>query len=485
MSQLDIEAPDAQLANQIRTAPSSALVDVSTARVRSRSPLTHRPLSLLTFSLPLLVLDVLASIGAATAFYGADQGLMRQVALTVCCLATVGLYRPRFSMSVLDDLPRIAGAVVTAALTEAVLPHLWAGADHHAFGALENAWPIAATVLGLRVAAYALVRYCRRCGLFGARTLVVGAGQVGARLARWARQYPEFGMVPVGFVDVSPPADELGAPYLGEVRHLQAVVAKYDVTAVVVAFGRVRATDLLGVFRTTDELDIDVHLVPRFFELQNRATSRNDRVFGMPLVGLRSRSRRGVARRAKRLLDIVASTLALVASAPVLAGLAIAVRFDGGPGVIFKQERVGRDGRTFTVYKFRSLRPVDEAESQTTWNIEGDDRMSRLGKLIRKTSLDELPQLVNILRGDMSLVGPRPERPHFVDLFKERLDGYDARHRMHTGLTGLAAVHGLRGDTSIEDRVYFDNQYIDNWSPWLDFVVIVRTVAAVLRGSHG
>jgi lipopolysaccharide/colanic/teichoic acid biosynthesis glycosyltransferase len=159
----------------------------------------------------------------------------------------------------------------------------------------------------------------------------------------------------------------------------------------------------------------------------------------------------------------------------------VAVRLEGGPGVLFRQERVGLDGRPFELLKFRSLRPADEEESQTRWSVASDDRLGPVGRLLRRTSLDELPQLWNVLRGDMTLVGPRPERPHFVAQFSGSTPRYMARHRVPAGLTGWAQVHGLRGDTSIEERARFDNRYIESWSMWSDVKILLRTVASVVR----
>lgn len=170
---------------------------------------------------------------------------------------------------------------------------------------------------------------------------------------------------------------------------------------------------------------------------------------------------------------------------PVMAAVAVAVRLEGGPGVFFRQIRVGADGQCFELLKFRSLRPVDEDESATRWNVRDDERLGPVGKFIRTTSLDELPQLINILRGQMSLVGPRPERPHFVEQFQQTYPHYVARHRVPSGLTGLAQVHGLRGDTSIGERARFDNYYIENWSLWLDVKILLRTVGSVVRGQGG
>ena len=155
------------------------------------------------------------------------------------------------------------------------------------------------------------------------------------------------------------------------------------------------------------------------------------------------------------------------------------MRLETGRGVIFRQERVGRDGVPFELMKFRSLKPIDETESQTNWNISHDNRVGPVGRFLRKTSLDELPQLFNILRGDMSLVGPRPERPHFVAQFGELYTGYADRHRVPSGLTGWAQIHGLRGNTPIDQRARFDNFYIENWTLWLDIKIILRTVVSV------
>jgi lipopolysaccharide/colanic/teichoic acid biosynthesis glycosyltransferase len=151
--------------------------------------------------------------------------------------------------------------------------------------------------------------------------------------------------------------------------------------------------------------------------------------------------------------------------------------------VIFRQTRVGKDGRNFTLLKFRTLKPLTGDEADTTWNIDHDDRLGPVGRFLRRTGLDELPQLVNIIRGDMSLVGPRPERPHFVREFSADRERYDDRHRVPSGLTGWAQVSDLRGDTSIDDRVRFDNYYIENWSFWSDIKILCRTIPTLARSE--
>lgn len=185
--------------------------------------------------------------------------------------------------------------------------------------------------------------------------------------------------------------------------------------------------------------------------------------------------------RGKRALDIVLAALALTAAAPVLAGCALAVRLADGPGVLFRQERIGLGGQPFTLLKFRTLRPADDHESATLWSVAHDSRTSTVGRLLRRTSMDELPQLWNVMRGDMSMVGPRPERPFYVQKFSAELPGYQDRHRMPVGITGLAQVNGLRGDTSIPDRARFDNHYIESWSLWQDVAILVRTATSLFR----
>jgi exopolysaccharide biosynthesis polyprenyl glycosylphosphotransferase len=221
-------------------------------------------------------------------------------------------------------------------------------------------------------------------------------------------------------------------------------------------------------------------ILPRLYQVTHVGDDM-DALGDMPLIRLRRAAYRSWGWRWKRLFDVAGSLAAIALLSPILLACAIVVRLEGGPGVIFRQERVGVDGRLFELLKFRSLRPVNELESQTNWNIAHDSRVSVVGRTLRRYSLDELPQLFNILRGDMSLVGPRPERPYFVAEFDRLYGDYGARHRVPCGLTGWAQVHGLRGNTSIEDRARFDNFYIENWSLWLDLKILLLTVVSVFK----
>lgn len=437
---------------------------------------------------PLLIaLDVLACTVGMLLTGGIRPVLVVFCLLTMGFYAAAGLYKSRLSISLLDDLPRLTGRLLAAlALTMMVQTAL----RDRVFGQdvdwklLTTAFTIGTIAFTLRGMAYGFVRYARSTGRIAHRTLILGAGQVGTYLAETLSQHPEYGLQPIGFLDVDA-GDKHTTPalrILGRPENLVEVLVNHQVRNVVVAFGRMRESEMVDIIRTCDRMHCEIFVVPRLFELQHVGGDM-DTAWGMPLTRLRRATYRTSAWQVKRATDIIISGAALGILSPLMALVALAVRLEGGPGIIFRQERVGVDGRHFELMKFRSLKPVDDTESQTNWNIAHDDRLGPVGKFLRKSSIDELPQLINILRGDMSLVGPRPERPHFVSEFRQVHPHYVARHRVPSGLTGLAQVHGLRGDTSIAERARFDNYYIENWSLWLDIKILMRTAMSVLRAE--
>ncbi|HZD18489.1 MAG TPA: exopolysaccharide biosynthesis polyprenyl glycosylphosphotransferase, partial [Actinomycetota bacterium] len=272
-------------------------------------------------------------------------------------------------------------------------------------------------------------------------------------------------------------------PLLGGVDDLEGVVRAYGIRRVVVGFGRTRDPDLVRILRRCDDLPVEVYVVPRLFELGAASAGRNvERVWGFPLVHLPRPARRRAARVCKRALDVVIASVVLVLLAPVFAAAAVAVKVSSPGPVLFRQERVGRRGRVFDILKFRTM--VCDGDAETAWFVSGDERVTRVGRVLRKLSLDELPQLINVLRGEMSLVGPRPERPHYVDRFSASIPSYEARHRVAVGITGWAQIHGRdRSMDAIPERARFDNDYIENWSVWQDLLILVRTVPHVFRGD--
>jgi exopolysaccharide biosynthesis polyprenyl glycosylphosphotransferase len=333
--------------------------------------------------------------------------------------------------------------------------------------------------VGARAVAFAAVRAARRRGVVRERTLIVGAGRQGALIGQTLREHPEFGLVPVGFVDSF--EDRLDPPILGPVDQLGALIDEFAVDRVIVAFGAAREPEMVRILRACDHRRVEVSVVPRFFELGVAPTGPDtDDVRGIPLVRLRRAALRTAAWRMKRAVDVVVATVVLVVTAPVMALAAVAVRLSSRGPILFRQVRVGQRGRPVEVLKFRTMEVNDD--SDTTWCVAGDERVTRVGRILRATSIDELPQFWNVLRGDMSVVGPRPERPFFVDRFEAGIPRYGDRHRVPVGITGWAQVHGLRGGKgSIEERVRFDNFYIEHWSPWRDIVILARTLVAMWR----
>ncbi|WP_411108179.1 sugar transferase [Streptomyces sp. c-19] len=427
---------------------------------------------------PLVTVDCLAVGAAATLLSAAhhDARLLLPVLAVVLVLdGHAGLYRPAAHTRALDELPALASRAgfawcLAAAGIAAYSPAL-------AIGPLRlcAAYLTHVGVVSL-VRALLLARRRRNARAHPRSALVVGGAGAARRFAAAAAQHPEYGMRPVGIVGVpeqggaSRTAREAGLPVLTTTEEIHRAVIQNTV-------------------RDAVFLDDDPALVT-LFQHYGCTTWRvggrhQDGPMGEHLWGyawhriVPLAERRGLT--AKRVLDIALAAPALALALPVLLLCALAVRLSDGPGVLFRQERVGQHGRHFTLLKFRTLRPSDDAESATRWNVAGDRRMSAAGSFLRKSSLDELPQLWNVLRGDMSLVGPRPERPYFVAQFSKIHTGYAARHRMPVGLTGLAQVHGLRGDTSIEDRCRFDNHYIEHWSLWQDVCILLRTAAGLVR----
>jgi exopolysaccharide biosynthesis polyprenyl glycosylphosphotransferase len=394
-------------------------------------------------------------------------------ALAVCALR--GQYASRITMSVSKDLGTLAAAVA--------VPLAIIGA-FDGFG--REMRPVVLVGLGTlsllivgRVCAYAAIRRARTRGALGQRVLIVGAGPVAERFGDALELNPAYGLHPVGLLDDCGD-EELSRPVLGGIDQLDDVLREHRIDRVVIAFGVNRDPDLVRVIRACENAAVDMYIIPRFFELGLRAAPRDvDMVWGFPLQRLRRSTMRSSGRIVKRAFDSTVAAVMLLLCAPLFGLLALTVKLTSPGPIYFRQRRIGKNGREVEILKFRSMRV--NSESDTQWSVDADTRVTKVGALMRKTSLDELPQLWNVLRGDMSLVGPRPERPFFVQQFEQEVPRYADRHRVPVGLTGLAQVNGLRGDTSIQDRAWFDNHYIENWSVAGDLVILARTAGAVIK----
>jgi Undecaprenyl-phosphate glucose phosphotransferase len=314
------------------------------------------------------------------------------------------------------------------------------------------------------------------------RVLVVGAGRLGRAVVDKLAEHPEAGLRAIGFVDDDPGKRGLayrGVPVVGESADAARVVEERRVDAVFLALPLEAHRAMLSVLKDVARTVADVRVVPDLLQYITFRAGVED-LDGLPVVHLTQVPLTGWMSLVKRTLDLGIAATALVLLSPLFAVIALAIRLTGRP-IFYLQTRMGLDGRPFEIVKFRSMRLDAEDELGPTWAAPDDPRRTRVGRFLRRWSLDELPQLVNVVKGEMSLVGPRPERPEFVREFKEKFPQYMVRHRVRAGMTGWAQVHGWRGATDLAKRIEYDLYYIENWSLALDLKILWLTVRFGLR----
>jgi exopolysaccharide biosynthesis polyprenyl glycosylphosphotransferase len=429
--------------------------------------------------------------------------------LTLACFGYAGLYRPSFAPHFFDDARKIIGVTAIVAMAMTFMRVLIFD-NPQAAAQAARAWVFASTyVIAARGGRHLIEMKQRRAGIGGRCTLIVGAGAVGRQFAQRLLDRPEFGLRPVAFLDDDPLelVDGGGGelPVLasrgknGEPAEpgmfgpgLEEAIVSLGISHVIVSFSASTHRAELDLVRRCQALDVTVSVLPRLFE---GVTDRLDleRIGGMPLISVHPTDPDGWHFAVKYAVDRAVAAVAILITSPLMITAALLTLVTLGRPIIFKQRRVGLDGAEFDVLKFRSMRapkPGELTEAQVEdrmalglgpGGVEGDDRRTRVGSFLRRTSIDELPQLFNVLRGDMSIVGPRPERPQFARQFDESVYRYADRNRVKSGITGWSQVHGLRGKTSIADRAEWDNYYIENASAWLDLKILAMTIPAVLR----
>jgi Undecaprenyl-phosphate glucose phosphotransferase len=340
------------------------------------------------------------------------------------------------------------------------------------FGALSGA----ALVLG-RVVLQSILRRLRRHGFHASKVLLVGDGPSLALVVERIGQNPELGLEVIGVLvpEGARPGRVHGLPVLGHFGEVARIVGVTGARKVLIALPRSQWTQLDRILDPIKDETIDIQIVP---DLQDYATlgCAVEAFAGLPVVSLNESPLLGWRGVLKRLTDIALSFVALALGAPLFLLLAAAVKLTSPGPVFYRQERMGLDGRTFHMYKFRSMRLGAEASSGAVWARQGDDRRTPIGAFLRATSLDELPQFWNVLLGHMSLVGPRPERPVFVNQFRHQISHYMLRHRVKAGVTGWAQVNGWRGNTSLDQRILCDLYYIRHWSYLFDLKILLLTV---------
>jgi exopolysaccharide biosynthesis polyprenyl glycosylphosphotransferase len=404
--------------------------------------------------------------------------------LAVALFASGGLYRARRHISFLDELPSLYGRLLAASAVVGIITAERHDSFNYVGGFLRAVALSGLMLLVGRAVTRKAVLVARRRRWVEHSAIILGGGPIATELARLLRRYPEYGLRFTGFVDVAGSVhdDKEAKPLIGHLGNLDEMIRLSRCDVVIVADIDCAETELMEIAERPAVAACDLWVVPRLLDFPANA-GIPDHIGAIPVVRARRLDLTGPKWAVKRASDILFAAVALIVLSPVMALCALASFIDGGKGIFFRQQRIGRHGKPFELIKFRSMRPRDEKDSQTTWSVAHDPRVGPIGRFLRRSSLDELPQLWNILRGDMSVVGPRPERPFFVDQFSADYPDYAMRHRVAVGLTGLAQVSGLRGDTPISDRARFDNYYIENWSLWLDVKVLLRTVAEVFRGG--
>ncbi|MEY3150577.1 MAG: hypothetical protein RLY92_804, partial [Chloroflexota bacterium] len=264
---------------------------------------------------------------------------------------------------------------------------------------------------------------------------------------------------------------------LGDEENLQEIVAQHAIDEVIISRAGATHDQLLALIARCQRGNVNIKVIPDSFEIMAGEVTVDD-LGGLPVLTVRDVGLRGWRLSLKRVVDVSFAAAGLVVLSPIMLVVAVLIWLDERGSTFFVQERVGLDGMSFRMLKFRSMRLDASAGSQ--WTVKDDPRRTRLGAFIRRNSIDELPQLINVLLGDMSLVGPRPEQPQFVERFQQHIPRYLERHREKAGITGWAQVNGLRGDTSIEERTKYDLWYVEHWSLWLDIKILIRTVFQVL-----
>jgi exopolysaccharide biosynthesis polyprenyl glycosylphosphotransferase len=394
------------------------------------------------------------------------------------------LYIPRRGFGRVDLLYQVAAAVALGWLAALSVTFF-------AYRALEPPrlmlvyWALLSIALVwlMRVVLDALLREAHRRGHDLERVLIVGDGENAQLVEAKIRAAPELGYRIAGFIS-NGAADPKVDPVLGGLADIPNIVRDQAVGEVIIAWAGISHHELIDIVTGCTRMRVDIKIFPDIFELMAREVETSE-LTGLPLMRVRDVALRGWMRFLKRALDVAVSWSMLVLLSPWLLCMAFLVKLTSPKGpILHVQERVGLDGRPFYMLKFRSMRPDAEAESGPVWAVPNDPRRTRLGEIIRRFSLDEFPQLINVLVGEMSLVGPRPERPEFVAQFANLVPRYRERHMEKAGMTGWAQVNGLRGQTSIVERTEYDLFYVETWSLAFDIKILLKTLAAVIRDRN-
>ncbi len=405
--------------------------------------------------------------------------------ILVISFFTQRMYQRRRPINHFDEYFKIvAFSIFTTLLTVAVI-ELTVRTEYHRWLFAYGTLLCIAILMVLRTIHAQIQWQAQARGVGDDRVLIIGGGEIGQMLYRKIIQNPKLGYQIVGYIDhdsTRKGTQEIGAPLLGSTLDIPRIIDKFVIDEVIIGLPESSHQELVNIISLCEREKVGIRVFPDVFQIMASEVGIGD-LGGLPLLTIRDVALQGWKLTLKRGLDITLSTAGLVFLSPLMLITAILIKLESPGPVFFTQERMGLDASPFHILKFRSMR--EDAESHGPgWTVEDDPRRTRLGTILRILSIDELPQLVNVLIGDMSLVGPRPERPVYVEQFRQSIPRYMDRHREKAGLTGWAQVNGLRGDTSIAERTKYDLWYIENWSLALDIQIIMRTLLQWLLGTN-
>jgi len=395
------------------------------------------------------------------------------------------MYQRRRPVSHVDELFKVVLYTLFATLLTVAILELSIRPDYHRW-LLLYATLLCMLFLAVARTIHAQVQWRAQArGVGDDRVLIIGAGEIGQMIYRKIIQNAQLGYQVVGFVDHEKNYRMQGAAepaLLGSLLDIPQIIDKYVVDEVIIGLPESNHQEIVNIISLCEREKVGIRVFPDVFQIMASEVGIGD-LGGLPLLTIRDVALQGWKLTLKRGMDIFFSALALTFLSPLMVLTAILIKLDSPGSVFYTQERMGLDARPFKILKFRSMRQDAEVQGPG-WTVEDDPRRTKLGTMLRRFSVDELPQLVNVLIGDMSLVGPRPERPVYVEQFRQSIPRYMDRHREKAGITGWAQVNGLRGDTSIAERTKYDLWYIENWSPALDLKILLSTLVQWILGTN-
>jgi exopolysaccharide biosynthesis polyprenyl glycosylphosphotransferase len=408
------------------------------------------------------------------------QAIPVLVVIMATALAVNRAYAQTRGRSFVDEAYGLIGGMFVGSILILAVMSLYRGFSYSRLMVIYVAALSAVLLIVFRLVMRVTLSRLRRRGLGTTRALVVGSGAGAEALIHRLEMFPEYGYELIGVIDdhLRLGEDYHRVPVIGGRGDLAHMVMRHSVDEVFMALPPGDDRELLGLIDVIADTRAEIKILPGLLDIMASGVVADD-IDGIPLVGVRRSRLVNANLVVKRVFDLVLSVLLLIPGIPLMAIIAIAIRLDSPGPAVYRQERVGKDGRAFTAYKFRSMMQDAEAETGPVFTSRADPRITKVGRFLRRTSFDEVPQVLNVLRGEMSLVGPRPERPHFVAQFEQEVAGYAQRHEVRPGITGWAQLNDLRQDTSIEQRTIYDTYYVDNWSLTFDLKILVTTFIRV------